>query len=479
MTTLLWFTDDLRLSDHSALAAACMLGEPIIPVYLHNPQNPHLAQGASRWWLHHSLKALGENIRAQHGELCILEGDINALMQMALKNNCQTLYFSCSHEPWLASEQKKLHTAAQQHNINCRQFGGQVLIEPSRVLNGQGKPFQVFTPYYRQVLKQLFIPKKHNDISNIPWSAAKNQPRKVTLEKSLHIINGQPHKPDWAKAFNTYWQPGEVGAQAQLDKVIGTLNHYSTQRDIPSLDGTSCLSPHLHFGEISPRSVWQQLTAFWPEEDIAPFLRQLIWREFNTYLLHHYPYIKNAPFKESFKHFPWSIAQPEQLKLWQQGQTGYPIVDAGMRQLWQTGWMHNRVRMVVASFLTKHLRMHWRHGADWFWDTLVDADVANNIAGWQWVAGCGADAAPYFRIFNPVLQGEKFDKNGDYIRRYIPELAKLPDKYIHTPWLAPSSVLSSANIELGKTYPKPMVDHQTARAQALEAYAQMRAIQIP
>jgi deoxyribodipyrimidine photo-lyase len=257
---------------------------------------------------------------------------------------------------------------------------------------------------------------------------------------------------------------------------MASLNQYSQQRDIPSLDGTSCLSPHLHFGEISPRQVWQQLSEYWPTEEIAPFLRQLIWREFNIYLLHHYPHIKNAPFKESFKDFPWQMAQPEILKQWQQGQTGYPIVDAGMRQLWQTGWMHNRVRMVVASFLTKHLRIHWRHGADWFWDTLVDADVANNIAGWQWVAGCGADAAPYFRIFNPVLQSEKFDKDGQYIRRYVPELATLPNKYIHAPWLAPASVLQTANVELGRSYPLPMVDHKSAREQALEAYGLMKSL---
>ncbi len=476
MATLLWFTDDLRLTDNSALIAACAVGEPIIPVYLHNPQNPHLAQGASLWWLHHSLRALGISIAQQQGELGIVVGTTEKLIEIALQHRSQNIHFSCSHEPWLAAEQKKLYALATQHGINCRQFGGHTLIEPHKVLNQQGKPFQVFTPYYRHVLKQIFIPPTPKRINHIPWLAASSS-AKTSLEESLQLINGQPNKPNWAQGFETLWQPGEAGANVRLKKIIGRLNQYSEQRDIPAIDGTSCLSAHLHFGEISPRQVWRQLSEYWPSEAIAPFLRQLICREFSIYLLHHYPHIKTEPFKDGFEHFPWQMADPKILTAWQQGQTGYPIVDAGMRQLWQTGWMHNRVRMVVASFLTKHLRIHWRHGADWFWDTLVDADVANNIAGWQWVAGCGADAAPYFRIFNPILQSEKFDPQGHYLRRYIPELAKLPDNYLHAPWQAPVAVLKAANIELGHHYPLPIVDHKMAREHALEAYGSMKAVQ--
>ncbi|HEY7772235.1 MAG TPA: deoxyribodipyrimidine photo-lyase [Marinagarivorans sp.] len=468
MTTLLWFTHDLRLSDNSALCAASKSGAPILPVYLIDDSNPAKHTGASLWWLHHSLAALNQQLQAQGGELLILRGDTQSLLKLADKHDCQQIYFSRAHEPWLAEQQKQLHQAASRQGVTCKQFAGQLLVEPDTIFNQQDKPFQVFTPYYKTVMNQIGNPTPVTMPKTFTW-----KPHKIDASKTLKKQQWLPTQPNWATGFN-HWRPGETGAHQHLKGVINRLSQYHEARDIPSEEGTSMLSPHLHFGEISPRQVWQTVSQHFSQGEASPYLRQLIWREFSYYLIHHYPHMLNAPFKDKFKDFPWRKATPKKLHLWQQGQTGYPLVDAGMRQLWQTGWMHNRVRMVVASFLTKHLQVHWRKGADWFWDTLLDADLANNTAGWQWVAGCGADAAPYFRIFNPVTQSEKFDKHGDYIRTYVPELAKLPSKYIHAPWEAPEEELKRAGIKLGETYPTPMVDHKTAREEALNAYAAIK-----
>ncbi len=498
MTTLVWFTHDLRLHDQAALHAALERGEDILPVYLAPPASQHSEpctakpntsvnahitsqksvleaqpSGAALWWLHHSLSALNQQIKQLGGELLIHQGEPQSLIALAQKYQCQHIHFSHSHEPWLQKQQKQLNTLAQQHGITCKQFGGQLLNLPAGILNKQGNPFQVFTPYYRACLAVMGQPTALDTqalLKKAHW-----KPHSVCAQTTLESLNWLPTTPNWAKDFGEHWEPGEQGAHKRLKHVLNTLNQYTNDRDTPGVDGTSCLAAHLRFGEISPRFLWQHVSQAWPQGEAQPFLRQLVWRDFSYYLLHHYPHITQAPFKPTFTHFPWqntqTAAAQQHLKRWQQGLTGYPLVDAGMRQLWQTGWMHNRVRMVVASFLTKHLQIHWMHGANWFWDTLLDADQANNTAGWQWVAGCGADAAPYFRIFNPITQSEKFDGSGDYIRQYIPELAALPNKYIHTPWLAPEPIISAANITLGKDYPVPIVDHKTARETALNAYA--------
>ena len=477
MTTLLWFTHDLRLTDNAALNAAAKLGQPILPVYWVGTNNPAAPSGAALWWLHHSLTQLNKRLITTqtkghaHGELLVVQGDITALLDVAQQHGCQAIHFSCSHEPWLAQQQQTLNTLAQAAGITCRQFTGQLLTQPASILNKQGKPFQVFTPYYKHCLQLLQPPTASPAPKKLVWQA-----HSVEFTQQLAALNWLPKQPNWAQGFTPQWQPGEAGAITRLNNIISHLDHYPQERDTPSLDGTSCLSPHLHFGEISPRYIWQQVTQQWPQGQGAAYLRQLMWREFNYYLLHHYPHITHAPFKASFTRFPWQPANANSaaLQRWQNGQTGYPLVDAGMRQLWQTGWMHNRVRMVVASFLTKHLQLHWQVGERWFWETLLDADQANNCGGWQWVAGCGADAAPYFRIFNPVIQSQKFDPNGDYIRQYLPELALLPNKYLHAPWLAPANLLADAGITLGRHYPHPIVDHSAARAAALTAYAQLK-----
>lgn len=468
-TAIFWFTLDLRLRDLPGLAAAMRQYDQVVPVFILDQSDPWFFGGASQWWLHHSLEKLSADIAAQGGQLILRRGDtLPCLRQLIEQTGAVAVHFSRAYEPWLAAiQQQVFHTLAAE-GIACKRYGGRLLLEPELILNQQGKPFQVFTPYYKHCLKILDLP------PDAPMPKPRWHNHKLPGER-LQDWNLLPTKPNWATGFDA-WEPGEAGAHKALrEAVTKRVASYSSLRDRPAIEGTSRLSPHLHFGEISPRDIWHSISH---SRTLAagagePFLRQLIWREFSFYLLHHWPGIPEHAFKPAFEHFPWT-RNAKALKAWQKGQTGYPIVDAGMRELWHTGWMHNRVRMIVASFLTKHLQLHWREGAAWFWDTLVDADLANNTAGWQWVAGCGADAAPYFRIFNPVLQGEKFDADGGYVRAWVPELARLPAKYIHKPWLATRAVLEQAGVELGKTYPAPIVDHELARQTALAAYAQVK-----
>ena len=467
-TALFWFTFDLRLQDLPGLQAACDRFDRVIPVFVYDPDAPWAPGGASRWWLHHSLNELAQAIKENGGKLVLRKGDTQqTLLNLCEETKAQALYFSRAYEPWLATVENALHDELSKKNIDCKRYSGRLLFEPEQIKTQQDKPFQVFTPFYRQCLKQF-------DPSRLLNSRLRFSLHRIKSDK-LSDWNLLPKTPNWAEPFNDYWQPGFKRAEDQFQEAVNErIKHYPEQRDFPALDGTSRLSPHLAWGEISPHRIWQTLQQKSGSEYYEAFLRQLIWREFSYHLLHHWPHITDKPFKNDFEKFPWRTRSEKLLKSWQNGATGYPIIDAGMRQLWQSGWMHNRVRMITASFLTKHLRVHWREGARWFWDTLVDADLANNSAGWQWVAGSGADAAPYFRIFNPVLQGQKFDNRGEYVRTWVPELAKLPDKYLHTPWLAPKDVLKTAGVNLGANYPRPIVDHANARQQALDAYEKIK-----
>lgn len=467
MTALFWFTNDLRVNDNPGLAAAGRDYDHVLPLYVLDASDPWAPGGASRWWLHNSLTSLQQAIAAQGGRLLLRRGPlVNTVIQLVERAGVQAVYFSRAYEPWLATAQQTLFERLEAKGIHCKRFGSRLLLEPEQVLNKQGKPFQVFTPFYKEVLKTCSFSRPAGT-AEPKWL----KPDGLETEdiKAWQLL---PRQPDWAAPFTELWQPGEAGARATLAACVeDVIERYDKGRDFPAQECTSRLSPALHFGELSPRQVWhavesQSTVAY---EAYQPLLRQLIWREFSHYLLHHWPHMPEKPFKQKFTNFPWD-KNPAGLSAWQTGQTGYPIVDAGMRELWQTGWMHNRVRMITASFLTKHLRVHWLTGAQWFWDTLLDADLANNSAGWQWVAGSGADAAPYFRIFNPTLQGEKFDKRGEYVRRWVPELAQLPNKYIHTPWLAPPALQQSAGVQIGRDYPAPIVNHQQAREQALHAY---------
>ncbi len=467
-----WFRQDLRLADLPGLQAA---GErPIVPVYIHDvgAAGRWAPGGASRWWLHHSLAALAADIEALDGKLLVFEGNTaDVLAELVEATGAAGIHCSRTYEPWAAELEHSVHAHFSGSACELKRFPGSLLFEPEQIANQSGEPFKVFTPFWKACRRQP----SPGTPRPAPAAGAFLAASALPLAPGLEALGLLPTRPNWAEGWETLWQPGSEGAEKQLAAFLNTgIHSYSDGRDRPALEVTSRLSPHIHFGEISPRCIWHAANAAdCPEEQRAKFLSELGWREFSYHLLHHFPSIPETAFKAQFADFPW-LGKPEHLSAWQRGQTGYPIVDAGMRQLWQTGYMHNRVRMVAASFLTKHLLLPWQAGEDWFWDTLVDADLASNACSWQWVAGSGADAAPYFRIFNPTAQGEKFDGAGDYVRRWVPEVAGLPDKYVHAPWTAPEEVLAAAGLILGVDYPAPLVDHKQARQAALDAYGEIR-----
>ena len=480
--TLLWLRRDLRLCDHEALAAAWARGGPVVPVYVHDAADVSTSApgAASRWWLHHSLVALEKSLRARRGRLTLAAGPVvETLVGLVRAMGAKAVYWQRSHEPAACALESTLAQRLGELGVEARAFSGALLFDPDTVRNRQGGPFQVFTPFWRHLQTLEVAPPVAAPAG--AWPAPARWPASLALD-ALALLPTRP----WADGFSSECEPGEAGAQRRLERFLdGAVEGYAVRRDFPAEPGTSRLSPHLHFGEVTPRQIWAALRARAAESGVFPsgageqtFLREVGWREFAAHLLHHFPHTSGRPLRAAWERFPWRPMDAEGrawLRAWQRGQTGYPIVDAGMRELWATGWMHNRVRMVVASFLVKHLRLSWTHGAAWFADTLVDADLASNTLGWQWSAGCGADAAPYFRIFNPVAQGTRFDAEGAYVRRWVPELARLPVRYIHAPWQAPAEVLSRAGVTLGTTYPFPVVEHAAARAEALAAYRQLSA----
>jgi deoxyribodipyrimidine photo-lyase len=466
---IVWFRQDLRLTDHPALDEAVKTGQPIIPLYILDDKNAgDWAMGAaSRWWLHHSLHALNTSLA---GHLVCLSGDaLKILPDLIKKANASAVYWNRCYEPWRVNRDKAIKASLEESGIEARSFNGSLLYEPWAIKKDDGTPYRVFTPFFRRGCVAAGEPPQ-------PLAAPKKINFAPTPEntKPVDALGLLPTTIRWDKKMAPYWAIGEKGAQQRLhDFLDDGLDNYKEGRNIPSQNNVSRLSPYLHFGEISPRTVWyairQRMMADGLEKDGDHYLSELGWREFSYSLLYFNPTLPTEPLQSRFNAFPW-VKDDKALHAWQRGQTGYPIVDAGMRELWETGYMHNRVRMIVGSFLVKDLMLHWAEGEKWFWDTLVDADLANNAASWQWIAGCGADAAPYFRIFNPVGQGEKFDPDGTYVRRFVPELAKLPDEVLHRPWEAEPLVLKSAGVTLGKTYPHPVVDHKIARDRALEAF---------
>lgn len=472
---IFWYRQDLRINDLPGLQAAAATGRPVLACYILDDKAPgHWAMGgASRWWLHHSLLSLQKDIQALGGQLILRRGQTAHVLNSLLQDSgADSVYCSRQHEPWASQLEADLHADFDKRDIALKRYPGALLFEPEEIQNQSGLPFKVFTPFWRACLRQTAPPQ--------PKSAPKARWLSTPpASESLNDWDLTPRKPDWAQGWQALWQPGSAGARDRLERFFRSgIDNYSEGRNHPALDTTTRLSPHVHFGEISPREIWHAArnhVSKHPElqDQVDKFLSEMGWREFSHHLLSHFPKMPETPFKSQFDAFPW-LGSPAALKAWQRGETGYPIVDAGMRELWQTGYMHNRVRMVVASFLTKHLLVHWRAGENWFWDTLLDANLANNACGWQWVAGSGADASPYFRIFNPVTQGEKFDADGDYVRQWVPELQRLPDKYLNKPWEAPPAVLEQAGVELGKTYPEPIVDHREAREAALTAYGSIK-----
>lgn len=461
---LVWFRQDLRCNDNPAFAAAYNHHAHVIPLYIQDEQTLKLG-GAQHWWLHHSLLALEKKLLHLGLRLILRSGDaLEVLSQLIAQHHIEAVYWNRCYEPASIHRDQTIKATLRQQGTRVISSNGSLMNEPWAIKNKSGGFFKVFTPYWRHCLQQ--------QVTSQPILLHNTPSTPEILSNELKDWNLLPKRINWAAEFGSHWQPGEDGAQKKLHYFISHhLKHYKTSRDIPAQDATSKLSPHLHFGELSPWHVWRtiQLAMLDKDCDVASaerFLSEIGWREFSYHLLYHVPTLPEANFKTQFDAFPWK-EDPALLKSWQNGCTGYPIVDAGMRELWATGYMHNRVRMITASFLTKDLLIDWRHGAAWFLDTLVDADLASNSASWQWVSGCGADAAPYFRIFNPVLQGEKFDPQGEYIRRWVPELQKVPHRWIHQPWAAPNNELG---LLLGKDYPMPIVDHNKARSLALLHY---------
>ncbi len=477
MTTPLiyWFRQDLRLHDLPGLAAAVASKRPLVLLYILDDESPGEWRigAASRWWLHHSLASLHGEIGKRGGSLLLRRGEtVDTLLSIARELGAQHVYCSRMYEPWAVELEQRAHATLQGSSIELKRYPGSLLFEPEAILNGSGQPYKVFTPFWRACLAQpapAATKKLSTKLRFWPGDVHSDNLRKWAL---------CPSNPDWAAAWPQYWRPGTAGARSRMKQFFAAaINNYSDGRDHPAQDATTRLSPHMHYGELSPRDLWHQaqsVAASSPkiEDEVNKLLSELGWREFSAHLMFHYPAIANQAFKEKFRQFPW-LSNKRNLRAWQRGETGYPMVDAGMRELWQTGYMHNRVRMIVASFLTKHLLLHWCEGAKWFWDTLLDANLANNTGGWQWVAGSGADASPYFRIFNPITQGVKFDAKGDYVRHWVPELKLLPTRYLHAPWEAPAEILKQAGVELGTTYPHPIVDHREARESALAAYGSL------
>ena len=474
---IVWLRQDLRLADNPALQAACGHGGPVVPVFVWAPEEEDAWRpgGASRWWLQQSLERLAGQFRAAGAELVIRRGaSLAELLRVAKATEASAVFWNRRYEPAVIARDRKVEAALRAAGLQTESCNGALLHEPGSVRNQAGRPFQVFTPFWKSCLAS------GEPSAPLPAPRRLSAPPRRPASLPLAALDLEP-KLAWTDGLCAAWQPGAAGAQAELQRFLrdGLLT-YAEGRNRPDLVGTSRLSPHLHFGEISPRQVWQAVRRFAESQSIRAevwrhwqFLTELGWREFAHHLLFHFPHMPEQPLRAEFARFPWR-KQPAWLRAWQRGRTGYPLVDAGMRELWTTGWMHNRVRMVVASFLVKNLLLPWQEGARWFWGTLADADLANNTFGWQWTAGCGTDAAPFFRIFNPVSQGEKFDPEGRYVRRWIPELGRLPTAWIHRPWEAPLVALAAAGVELGGNYPRPLVGLLLSRELALEAYQRIR-----
>ncbi len=465
--SLLWFRNDLRLHDHAALHAATEAG-PTLPVFVLDldAAGCWARGGASRWWLHHSLDALGHEIAGRGGRLVLARGHAETeLARLADAVGAGAVFAGAAIEPWARAQEQRVADTLARDGRTLVLHRTVSLFDPEAIRTKAGSPYGVYTPFARACFA-AGVP------ATLPPPSRLATPPRAPKGEVLTRWGLLPSKPDWAGGLRASWTPGEFGARARLERFTdAVLDNYDVSRNLTDQDGTSMLSPHLHFGEISPAQVWHAASeaADTRQRGLTTYLKELLWREFSIHLLWHHPELPEQPLRREFAAMPWR-RDPAGLATWQQGRTGVPMVDAAMRQLWQIGWMHNRARMIVASFLVKHLLIPWQDGEAWFWDTLVDADLANNSASWQWVAGCGADAAPYFRVFNPVLQGVKFDPEGEYVRRFVPELAKLPTKHIHAPWDAPPDVLRAAEVRLGETYPEPLVGLSAGRGRALAAY---------
>ncbi len=464
---VLWFRRDLRLADNLALQAAIASKRPVVALFILEAQPPVRGPGAATlWWLGESLKALAAELEARGSRLVLRRGVAGDVLDTVIaETDAAQVVWNRGYEPGLDSRDQAIVEALQARGVEASSYEGKLLLDPEAVRTKTGGAYGVFTPFWRTASD--LIPELRLKGSPKTIKAPAAWPPSDRLESwGLH-----PSRPDWSTGFD--WTPGEAGAKSSLDAFLsGKLQTYPHDRDRPALDGSSRLSPHLAWGEITPRqlhcAVQARLAAHGLESQAQKFMSEIGWREFDYGLLAQQPTLQREPFKRTLSGLSWRKSAGD-LEAWRRGRTGYPIVDAGMRQLWTLGWMHNRVRLITSSFLVKHLLIDWREGEAWFWDCLVDADPANNPANWQWIAGTGADAQPFFRIFNPVTQGEKFDPNGDYVRRWVPELVRADRRWIHAPWTASEAQLEAADVKLGRDYPRAIVAHEVARARALDA----------
>lgn len=460
---IFWFRQDLRLSDNPALFELSK-GHKILPIYIQDDEaaGEFKIGEASRWWLHNSLLSLNESL---DDKLNVYSGNsLETILKIIKEHNIEAVYWNRCYEPWRIRDDSKIKATLIDMGIDCQSFNGSLLWEPWDIKKKDGEAYKVYTPFYKNGCLNAKLPRSPLD-----------NPKDLELfkDEKADRFNFLPNIK-WYKKIENQWKIGEDAAKNRLLEFLDNgLEGYAENRNYPAKKGISKLSPHLHFGEISPNQVWYaaQTTGMINNitDGLSNFLNEIAWREFSYYLLYHFPLLPSKNFQSKFDNFPWQN-DLNLLNAWKNGKTGYPIVDAGMRELWQTGFMHNRVRMVVGSFLVKNLLIHWRYGEDWFWDCLVDADLASNSSGWQWIAGCGADAAPYFRIFNPVRQAERFDPDGEYIRKFVPELKNLSDKYLASPWEAPDYILKEAGVILGKNYPNPIVSIESSRDMAMRGY---------
>ena len=475
--SLVWFRRDLRLEDQPALMAAINRGGPIIPVYVcdESDQSDWSSGAASRWWLHHCLGRLNDHLTSLNSRLIVRLGDsLSQLMSLIDETQATAVFWTRCYEPASIVRDSRIKSELRNRGITAESSNGQLLFEPWEVQTKEGRPYQVFTPFWKSCLNR--------NSPGQPQPAPQGLPSPDHWPCSLSINQlGLLPLISWDSGIKTTWLTGTNSATAELNRFLESMVFdYHVARELPARRGTSRLSPYLHFGEISPRTIWHATHRVVDEQrhrrestGAETFLKEIGWREFAYHLMFHFPATIRQPLRTEFSRFPWR-EDAAGLAAWQRGKTGYPIVDAGMRELWHTGWMHNRVRMIVASFLVKDLLIPWQRGAEWFWDTLVDADLASNTLGWQWTAGCGADASPYFRVFNPIRQSEKFDPTGEYLRRWLPELQRIPAEFLHAPWTAPEGVLTEADVRLGQTYPYPIVNHDDARRRALQALSQIK-----
>lgn len=476
--SIIWFRQDLRLKDNPAFTHAIHLKRPILAVYIDDTQDPLPAGQNSRWWLHHSLISLQKSLQKHSIPLVLRRGQCAKILKEIIKESgAKAIFWNRLYRPYCYERDTSLQQEFLKMTLDVESFVDNILVEPEQLLRQSTKtPYKVYGPFWKALTKKLGSVTFYQKPKNISGFKGK-----ITSEPLLSW-NLQDKKTAQQASLKKWWKPGEDNAQRQWQKFLKRFDTYQKNRNFPGINGTSELSPYLQWGEISVRQLWKDIEAHQFSQNFSEgvnlqnsssaltYLKELGWRDFFQYLLYHFPDMKDRPLQEKFEQFQWEQKDQFFLEHWQQGWTGYPIVDAGMRQLAVQGWMHNRVRLITASFLVKHLLVDWRKGEQWFWQQLVDADHGNNVGNWQWVAGCGADVAPYFRIFNPILQSQKFDFEGIYIKKWVPELEKMPKKYIHSPWKAPTDILKKAQIVLGQTYPLPLVDHEKARTTALSRY---------